>query len=225
MVYTQLLNPGAPIILGYVPSVSDLRTAIFAGGAPEFALMQAAVAQLGRFYDLPVYNSAGLTDSKVPDIQAGYEKAISSMAAVLAGANYIHHSAGFLESMLTVAYEEYVIDDDINGSVMRVVRGIEVNDDTVSVDVIDQVCRGGEGHFLSEQQTLAMMDSEYYYPHIGDRQTRQQWRAGGRLDARARARQLARHIVETHVPEPISGKIDDAIRQRFDIRLSPELAA
>ena len=224
VVYTQLLNTGAPIILGYVPSVSDLRTASFTGGAPEFALMQAAVVQLGRFYNLPVYNSAGLTDSKVPDIQAGYEKAISSMAAVLAGANYIHHSAGFLESMLTVAYEQYVIDDDINGSVMRAVRGIEVNDDTLSVDVIDRVCRCGENHFLTEQQTLAMMNTEYYFPHIADRQTRQQWRAGGRLDARARARQLARHIVETHVPEPISAKIDDAIRQRFDIRLSPELA-
>jgi trimethylamine--corrinoid protein Co-methyltransferase len=217
--YTQLVKPGAPVILGYVPSVSDLRTGNFVGGSPEFALMQAAVAQLGRFYDLPVYNSSGLTDSKLPDIQAGYEKGISSMAAALAGANYIHHSAGFLESMLTVAYEQYVIDDDINGSVMRAVRGIEVTDETLSVDVIDRVCRAGEGHFLGEQQTLELMTTEYYYPHSGDRGTREKWRADGRLDMRARARQKARRILETHQPEPIPPEIDAAIRERFEILL------
>jgi trimethylamine--corrinoid protein Co-methyltransferase len=222
--YAQLVYPGAPVILGYVPSVSDLRTGYFVSGAPEFALMQAAVAQLGRFYNLPVYNSAGLTDSKVPDIQAGYEKGISDMAAVLAGANYVHHTAGLLDSTLTAAYEQYVIDDDINGSVMRVVRGIEVTDETLSVDLIDGVCRGGEGHFLGEQQTLELMTTEYYYPHTGDRQTRDKWRADGRLDMRTRARQKAKQILETHQPDPIPPEIDAAIRERFKIRLPPELA-
>ena len=80
---------------------------------------------------MPVYNSAGLSDAKIPDVQAGYEKGITGLAAALAGANYIHHSAGLLESMLSVAYEQYVIDDDINGSVMRMVRGIEVTDETL----------------------------------------------------------------------------------------------
>ncbi len=171
-----------------------------------------------------MYNSAGLTDAKIPDIQAGYEKGISSMAAVLAGANYIHHSAGFLESMLTVAYEQYVIDDDINGSVMRMVRGIEVNDETLSVALIDRVCRGGEGHYLGEQQTLKMATTEYYYPHTGDRQTRGNWRADGGLDMAARARRRARHILETHQPQPIPLEIDAAIRERFKIFLPLELA-
>jgi trimethylamine--corrinoid protein Co-methyltransferase len=151
--------------------------------------MQAAVAQLGRFYNLPVYNSAGITDSKIPDVQAGYEKGITNMAAVLAGANYIHHAAGIVESTLAVAYEQFVIDDDINGSVMRLVRGIEVNEKTLSVDLIDRACQGGEGHFLGEQQTLEMMTTEYYYPHVGDRQTRKKWRADGRLNTAARAAQ------------------------------------
>jgi len=222
--YTQLIKPGAPMVLGYVPAVSDLRTGNFVGGAPEFALMQAAVAQLGRFYNLPVYNSAGLTDSKIPDVQAGYEKGITSMAAVLAGANYIHHSAGFLESMLTVAYEQFVIDDDINGSVMRMVRGIEVTDETLSVDLIDRVCKGGEGHFLGERQTLELATTEYYYPHTGDRQSRGNWQADGRPNMAARARRTARQILETHQPQPISREVDRAIRERFKIFLSPELA-
>ncbi len=225
VVYTQLLKPGTPIVMGYVPSVADLRTGSFVGGAAEFGMMNAAVAQLGQFYDLPVYNSSGLADSKVPDVQAGYEKGITGLAAALAGSNYIHHSAGFLESLLTVAYEQYVIDDDINGSVMRAVRGIEVSDETLSVDVIAEVCgAGGPGHYLGTQQSLTLMNTEYYYPHTGDRQTRDDWEAQGSLDMRERARQKARHILKTHEPMLIPDEIDAAIRERFEIVLPPELA-
>jgi trimethylamine--corrinoid protein Co-methyltransferase len=218
--YCQLVKPGTPVIVGYVPSVSDLRTGNFVGGAAEFAMMNAAAAQLGQFYNLPVYNSSGLTDSKIPDLQAGYEKGLTGMAAALAGANYIHHSAGFLESMLTVAYEQYVMDDDLNGSIMRMVRGIEVTDETLSVDVIEQICHG-EGHFLGTEQSLELMNTEYYYPHTADRRQRDNWEAAGGLDMWQRARNKARQILETHQPTPIPPEIDAAIRARFEILLSP----
>lgn len=223
VVYTQLVKPGARIVLGYVPSVADLRTGSFCGGGTEFAMMHAAAAQLGQFYNLPVYNSAGLADSKIPDIQAGYEKGITSLAAALAGSNYIHHSAGLLESMLTVAYEQYVIDDDINGSIMRAVRGIEVTEETLSVDLIDQVCRG-EGHFLGTPQSLALMNTEYYYPHTGDRKRREDWEADGALDMRERARRRARQILQTHKPQPIPPEAEATIRQRFQILLPAALS-
>lgn len=219
--YCQLVNPGTPVVLGFVPSVSDLRTGNFTGGSSEFGLMNAAVAQIGQFYDLPVYNSSGLTDSKVPDAQAGYEKGITGLAAALAGSNFIHHSAGFLESMLTVAYEQYVIDNDINGSIMRAVRGIEVNDETLSVDLIDQVCRG-EGHYLGTQQSLKMMSTEYFYPPTSDRQRRENWNEQGSKDMRERARETARQILKTHKPTPIPADVDEAIRERYDILLPPE---
>ena len=185
--------------------------------------MNAAAAQLAHFYGIPVYNSSSLTDSKVSDVQAGYEKGITSTAAALAGSNYIHHSAGFLESMLTVSYEQYVIDDDINGSIMRMVRGIEVNDETLSVEVIDQVCRG-EGHYLGTQQSLEMMQTEYYYPHTGDRERRGDWEEAGSLDMRERARSRAREILETHEPSRLDPTVDRAIRERFEILLPAELA-
>lgn len=216
--YCQLIKPGTPVVLGYVPSVSDLRTGNFTGGSMEFGLMNAAVAQMGQFYNLPVYNSSGLTDSKVPDAQAGYEKGITGLGAALAGSNFIHHSAGFLESMLTVAYEQYVIDDDINGAIMRAVRGIEVTDETLSVDIIDQVCRG-EGHFLGTQQSLELMNSEYFYPHVSDRQRRDNWEENGSLDMRELARIRARQILSSHKPKPIPPEIDAAIRERFEILL------
>jgi trimethylamine--corrinoid protein Co-methyltransferase len=221
--YCQLVKPGMPVILGYVPSVSDLRTGNFTGGSAEFGMMNAAVAQLGQFYNLPVYNSSGLTDSKVPDAQAGYEKGITGLAAALAGSNYIHHTAGFLESMLTVAYEQYVIDDDINGSIMRAVRGIEVTDETLSVELIDQVARG-KGYYLGTQQSRKLMGTEYFYPHSSDRRRRDEWENDGCLDIRQRARLKAKEILNTHKPKPIPPEIDSAIRRRFEILLSPELA-
>jgi trimethylamine--corrinoid protein Co-methyltransferase len=221
LTYCQLVKPGTPVVLGYVPSVSDLRTGNFVGGAPEFALMHAAVAQLGQYYNLPVYNSSGLADSKIPDIQAGYEKGISSVTAALAGANYIHHSAGLLESMLTVAYEQFVIDDDINGSIMRMVRGIEVTDETLSSEVIEQVCFG-EGHFLGTQQSLELMHSEYYYPHTGNRQTRDDWEAGGGRDMWEQARIKARQILQEHQAPGIPEAIDNAIREMFTIMWDSE---
>jgi trimethylamine--corrinoid protein Co-methyltransferase len=127
--------------------------------------------------------------------------------------------------MLTVAYEQYVIDDDINGSIMRTVRGIEVTDETLSVDLIDEICGpNGEGHYLGTQQSLNLMNTEYYYPHTGDRQRRDDWEVGGSLDMRERARRKAREILKSHQPQRIPPDVDAAIRERFEILLSPQLA-
>ncbi len=220
--YINLMRPGHPILTGYVPSVADLRTGSFSGGSPEFALMNAASAQMAQFIGLPLYNSSALSDSKVPDIQAGYEKGMSTATAALAGANFIHHSAGFLESLLTVAYEQYVIDDDINGSVMRMVRGIEVTDETLAVDVIHDVCNG-EGHFLGHPQTLSLMNTGYYYPHTADRSTRETWELNGALDMRERARRRARELLSTQWPRHISDELDARLRAEFDILLPREV--
>jgi trimethylamine--corrinoid protein Co-methyltransferase len=220
--YINLMSPGHPILMGYVPSVADLRTGSFTGGSPEFALMNAAAVQLAHHFGLPVYNSSALSDSKVPDIQAGYEKGMSSVTAALAGANFIHHSAGFLESLLTVAYEQYIIDDDINGAVMRMVRGIEVTEETLAVQVIHEVCNG-EGHFLGHPQTIARMNTEYYYPHTGDRATRDAWEMAGALDMRERAKRRARELLQTQWPTHIPEELDARLRAEFDILLPREV--
>ena len=218
IVLCNLVRPGARVLMGYVPLVADLRTGSYVGGAPEYALMNAAATQMAHFYGIPIYNSAGLSDSKIPDTQAGYEKGLSIATAALAGTNFAHHAAGFLENMLCVAYEQYVIDDEVNGSVMRLVRGIEVSDDTLSVNLIDIVCRG-EGHYLVTDQNLDLMRTEFYYPHTADRLSRHAWEASGALDMRERARERAREILATHTPQRLDPDVDDAIRARFDILL------
>jgi trimethylamine--corrinoid protein Co-methyltransferase len=221
VVYVNLVNPGHPLIMGCVPAQADLRTGAFTGGSGEFALLNAACAQIAQHLQLPLYNSSGISDSKVPDAQAGAEKGVTGLAAALAGANYIHHSAGFLESLLTVAYEQYVIDNDINGVVMRMLRGIEVSDETLSLDVIDEVCKG-PGHFLGHPQTLKLMNSEYLYPRLMDRDTRDDWEGKGAKDIREAARETAGRILTEHWPEVIPADLDAELRRRFNILLPPE---
>lgn len=222
LTYVQLLRQGHPLLLGGMPLISDLRTGNIVGGAAEMAIMNAASAQMTQFYGLPIYSSSALSDSKIPDIQAGFEKGLTTAVVALAGAQYNHHSAGMLESMLTVAYEQYVIDDDINGQAMRLVQGLHVSKESLSLDVIDEVCRG-PGHYLGHSQTLALMNSEYIYPHTAERGSRQDWEDAGGLDMRERARSQAKSVLSTFYPTIIPPHIDSALRQEFNILLPAEL--
>lgn len=221
--YVQLLRPGHPLLMGAMPLVTDLRTGAMIGGCAELALMNAAAAQLSHFYGLPLYNSCGITESKVPDAQAGFEKGLTTAVTALAGAHYNHHAAGMLESLLCVAYENYVIDDDIGGQVMRLVRGLEVTDETLSLDVIHEVCTEGPGHYLGHAQTIRLMNTEYHFPHTADRNTRQIWEEAGSLDMRERARRKAREVLRTHFPAIVPPEVDAAIRDRFHILLPREM--
>lgn len=223
IVYVNLKRPGHPTILGCVPAQADLRTGAFTGGSAEFALMNAACAQLAQHLNLPIYNSSGISDSKVGDAQAGFEKGLTTATAALAGSNYIHHSAGFLESLLTVAFEQYVIDNDVNGAVMRMTRGIEVTDETLALDVIHDVCVDGPKHFLGHPQTHALMTTEYLYPTLFDRRTRTDWEMAGARDIRMVAKDRAREVLASHFPEVIPDEIDRDIRRQFDILLPRSL--
>ncbi len=219
--YVNLLRPGHPTLMGGMPLVADLRTGNMIGGSAEMALMDAASAQIAHFYGLPIYNSSAITESKLPDVQAGFEKGLTTAVQALAGAEYIHHSAGMLESMLTVAYEQYVIDDDINGQAMRLVKGIEVTEEALSLDVIHQAVNT-DGHYLGAAQTIDLMQREFQYPHTADRGTRKDWEQAGELDMRERARRRALQVLRTAFPAIISKDIDRQIRETFNILLPLE---
>ncbi len=220
--YVQVLRPAHPTLLGSMPLVADLRTGNMIGGCAELALMNAACAQMSQFYGLPVYNSCAITESKLPDIQAGFEKGLTTAVTALAGAQYNHHAAGMLESLLTVAYEQYVIDDDINGLVMRLVRGLDITEESLAVDVIHEVCHG-DGHYLGHPQTFALMQSEYYYPHTADRETRKDWEAKGGLDMRERARRQADKTLRAFFPKVFTDQVDRRLRSEFNILLPEEV--
>jgi trimethylamine--corrinoid protein Co-methyltransferase len=191
-----------------------MHTGRYLAGSVELGMCNAAITQLAHFYKLPIYNSAGMTEAKIPDIQAGIEKTQSIIQVALAGSNFIHHAAGMLEDMSTIAYEQFVIDNDILGMAMRAVRGIEVNEDTLALDVIDQV--GPGGHFLLEDHTLEFMRSELFFPsNVIDRQGRDDWALDGSKNAWDRSKEITRKILAEHRPQPIDPVTDAWIRERF----------
>ncbi len=216
IIMTQCVSPGTPVLLSYVPTTADIRTMAFTFSAVENGMMNAAGAQMAHFYDLPMYATAGLSDSKLPDVQAGYEKMSTSMMAALAGCNYIHDAAGLIEAGMSVAYEQYVIDDEINGMIMRAVRGIEVDEDTLAVDVIKEVGPGGD--YLTQPHTIQYMRTENYLPQVADRNMHDSWQALGAQDGRTKANGIAKRILADHTPLPI----DQAVVQKLEEEI-PEL--
>jgi trimethylamine--corrinoid protein Co-methyltransferase len=123
-----------------------------------------------------------------------------------------------LESMKGVAYEQYVIDDEIIGIALRLLKWIQIDDETLGFDAIREV--GPSGNFLSSMHTVKFMRQEYFNQTQGDRQSREAWEKSGSLDGRDRARRKARELLKTHTPKRIDPKVDQEIRKRFDIRVS-----
>jgi len=214
----QLTQPGAPLLYGGIPGMANMTSMGYLGGGVECGMMNAAIHQLAAYINVPNYNSAGLSDSKLPDAQAGWEKAMTVLLGAMGGSNYMHHSAGMLESMLTVAHEQYVIDDEIIGMACKVLKGIEVDADHLALEVIDTV--GPAGNFMMSPHTMQYMRSEYFQGNgVTDSKSRHQWEQGGSLDARERAKIIARKILEAPEKPYIQADIDRDIRKKFNILL------
>ena len=216
LVFVHLIDPMARANLGTWPFVSDLRTGAMCAGSAELALAVSGCAQMAAFYDLPSSVPAGMTDAKLPDAQSGAEKGYTVALAAQAGASLIMESAGMHASLLGANFESYVIDNDMLGAVLRTVRGIEVNDETLSFEVIKNVVNG-EGHFLGEDQTMERMETHYFYPQVGDRKSPEEWADAGSADVRALAREVVRKTLAEHYPRHIDPAIDDKIRANFNI--------
>lgn len=219
LVFVNLLVPGHPCIFGTWPFVSDLRTGSMSGGSGEQAVLMAACGQMGRYYGLPTGVAAGMADAKLPDAQSGYEKAYTNTLAAHSGANLIYESAGMHASLLGVCYESMVIDNDMLGAINRTVRGIEVNDESLSLDAMRDVCVDGPNHYLGHEQTLNLMQKEYIYPEIGDRTSPKEWAEQGKPVLIEKARKRVDEVLGAHYPSHIPTEIDEAIRAKFNVEL------
>ncbi len=222
LVYVQSIQPGAPAIFGTWPFVSDLRTGAMCGGSGEQALLTAACAQMGRHYDLPTGAAGGMADAKFPDAQSGAEHGVTSVMAGLAGLNMVYESAGMYASLLGFSLEGLILDNDMLGQCLRCVRGIEVTDDNLDIERIKAVCIGGPGHYLGSDQTLSMMQTEYFYPDMSDRSSPKEWLELGKPDLIKNAIAKKYEILSMPTKAALSPEIDEAVRARFPIRLPKE---
>jgi trimethylamine--corrinoid protein Co-methyltransferase len=222
VVYVNAMSPGFPAIFGTWPFVSDLRTGAMSGGSGEQALLSAGCAQMHRFYGLPGGTAAGIADAKLPDMQAGWEQAISNVMVGLSGANMIYEAVGMHASLLGFCLETLILGDDMLGQCQRCVRGIEVTEDSVSLEVIRAVCLEGPGHYLGSAQTLSLMQTEYIYPALGDRTSPKEWLEIGRPDLIQKAIARKREILDGFYPQHLPYEIDKAVRAKFNIHLPPQ---
>jgi trimethylamine--corrinoid protein Co-methyltransferase len=221
IVYVNAMAPGHPVIFGTWPFVSDLRTGAMSGGSGEQALLSAGCAQMHRFYGLPGGTAAGIADAKLPDMQAGWEQGVSNVMVGLSGANMVYESVGMHASLLGFCLESLILGDDMLGQCMRCVRGIEVTEDSVSLEVMRSVCLEGPGHYLGSEQTLSLMQTEYVYPALGDRTSPKEWAEIGRPDLIKKAIARKHEILDGFFPQHLPYEIDKAVRERFKIHLPP----
>lgn len=216
VVYVNAMKPGHPAVFGTWPFVSDLRTGAMSGGSAEQALLTAGCAQMHRFYNLPGGAAAGISDSKLPDMQAGWEQGITNVLAGLSGLNMAYEAVGMHASLLGFCLESLVLGDDILGQVLRCVRGIDVTEDSTSIEAMKAVCLGGPGHYLGSDQTLKLMQTEYIYPTLGNRMSPKEWVEADRPLLIDKAIQRKNEIL-AKAGMQIDAELDAAIRKDYNI--------
>lgn len=211
----QIVNSGTPYISGCWAGVMDPITGRNSYAAPEFAFSTGVLnAQIGEYYGLPVFGFAGSSDSKLPDAQAGAEVMQMALMNGLAGVN-LCHDCGYLAGGSVGSMEMAVICNDVLGNVLRIIRGTEVNDETLAVEVIKEV--GPEGNFLGHKHTLKHIREELYLPTIFDRTPEMTWAKAGSKPIHQVAKERVEKILKEHYPQPlprdIQAKLSEIVKQ------------
>lgn len=220
LVMVNIFEPGYQMIFSNLPLVIDLRTGAFCGGGGESTLLNAASAQLSNYLGLPSGVASSMSDSKAVDAQMGIEKAMSSLAAGLAGSNMVCESSGMMASLLGASFEAFVIDDEMLSQVNRVLRGIEVTEETPGFESIKEAIYG-EGHFLGTEHTMESMQRDYYWPSkLVDREQPSVWQEQGATDMWQRANTQAKTVLESYHPDYLDKYVGKKIRDNFKIYLN-----
>ncbi|MFX0058996.1 MAG: trimethylamine methyltransferase family protein [Candidatus Hodarchaeota archaeon] len=197
IILSQIYNPTTPVFYGSVSHITDMRTGNSAIGSIETGLITTGIAQLAKFYNIPSRALGGVTDSKCLDIQNGIERFQTLMFAALSGINFIT-CAGTYEATLSGALELTIIDNEIAGMIKRALEGIDVNDETIGLGIIEKVTRSGikGATFLSEKHTREFMKKEFFIPQLMDRNRRTTWRKKGNKDLTRLAAEKVSDLLE-----------------------------
>ncbi len=196
----QLVNPGTPVLYGSVSSTMDMKTGKLALGAPERPLINSGCAQLARYYKIPSWIGACSTDAKIPGAQAMFEKVMTTIVPMLAGASLIYGPA-ILDSGKTYSLEQLVLDNEIIGALYRIMDGVDVNADSLALEVIEEVGIGG--HYLAQKHTSNHVLSDQWRPILLDRGSREEWIKAGRKDMCELASERAKEILASHEVRPL----------------------
>ncbi|MGD2144445.1 MAG: trimethylamine methyltransferase family protein [Anaerolineae bacterium] len=203
LLITQLIREGAPVIGAGGILHMDMSKGLISYAAPEFMVAMTALSEMYHYYEIPIFSFAGCSDAKTFDQQAAAEGALWMLITALGGGNLIH-DVGYVESGMTASYQQLVSMNEVAGLVKRIMRGVELTEETVALDVIDQV--GPGGHFLGEAHTFDHF-RENWIPELFDRSPRDEWEQNGKLTLGNRAAARVREILEHHEPPPLNEEI------------------
>jgi trimethylamine--corrinoid protein Co-methyltransferase len=209
IILAQLTRKGLPCTYGSTSTILDLRFGTSAIGSPEYGMINASIAKLAQYYRLPCWVGGGASDSKVPDIQSGYEFTLSATLSALAGGNILF-GAGVLEQGLTIDYAKLVLDAEMIRMIQIAIRGITISDESLSMDVIHEVGPGGA--YITHDHSLQSMRSQSQ-SKLFDRRSRNDWMEMTRGEAiRERAYESAIEILREHIPQPLPDGAYKAMR-------------
>lgn len=211
LAFTQLVRPGSPQVYGQFMVTVDMRSGAPMGGTPEAAQMTLLIGQLARKYRLPFRTSGFHVGSKLPDAQAGYEANMLMHAAILAGANYIWHVAGWLEAGLCASYAKFLLDCEQLGAWYRYAQGVDLTDLKDAMEAVREV--GPAGHFLGTAHTLAKFETAFFMPSLMDFSSYQQWSAEGSKDAETRALEKVKSMLEEYQEPRLDEGKHEALRE------------
>lgn len=210
MAFAQLCRKGAPVIFGAFASSISMQTGAPTFGTPEPALTLYGGAQLARRIGVPFRGGGSLAGSKIPDAQAAYESAQTILPTVLAGTNFVLHSAGWLEGGLVSSYEKFVMDIDQLGMMASMCAGIDLSANGQAMDAIREV--GPGSHFLGAAHTLANFETAFYRSSVADNASYEQWLAEGESRAEDRASRLCKEMLASYEPPAMDEGIDESLR-------------
>ena len=211
MAYVQLVRPGAPVVFGSFASSMSMQSGAPTFGTPEPALVLYSLAACARRLGVPFRSGGSLTASKLADAQAAYESANTLQPTILAGVNFVLHSAGWLEGGLTMGYEKFVMDADQCGMMHAFAKGVDL---TPNGQALDAIVENGPGqHFLGSAHTLANFESAFYRSNVADNNSFEQWELEGAKDSITRAAAVWKKMLADYEPPPIDEAVDQELRE------------
>ncbi|MGY5812289.1 trimethylamine methyltransferase family protein [Rhizobium sp. LEGMi198b] len=207
---TQLERKGAPVIFGNFLSSMSLRSGSPTFGTPEPAIGSMVVGQLARRLKLPLRCAGNFTNSKLPDGQAMQEGLMSMLSAIHCGANFILHSAGFLDGLLAMSYEKFVMDADLCGALHSYLSGVTVDDNTLAFDAFEEV--GPGSHFLGSAHTMRNYQTAFWDSTLSDNEPFEKWsEEGGSTDIATRANRQWKRTLEAYEAPPLDVAVNEAL--------------
>ena len=200
MAFCQMVKPGAPVVFGSFASSISMQSGAPTFGTPEPAMMLFVMAALARRLRVPFRSGGNLTSSKVPDYQAAYESAATFLPTILAGVNFVLHTAGWLEGGLTMGYEKFILDADQASMAETMVGGVDLSDNGLAFEALLDNPPGQ--HFLGNAHTLANFESAFWRSAVADNNSFEQWLEAGSQESVNRAHQMwKRRLTEYEPPD------------------------